>query len=118
MYQGRTAEAVERELEAMYTAARAAKIAVVAGSIIPYNTATADQNTRMHAVNDWIRDYVARHDAGMVFSTRGPRSRRRANPIAWCPLQTACIRLLRDTGDAGGARAGHRTALAKTRALR
>ena len=52
----------------MYTAARAAKIAVVAGSIIPYNTATADQNTRMHAVNDWIRDYVARHDAGMVFS--------------------------------------------------
>ena len=67
VYQGRTAAAVERELDAMYTAARAAKIAVVAGSIIPYNTATAEQNTRMRAVNDWIREYVARHDAGMVF---------------------------------------------------
>jgi lysophospholipase L1-like esterase len=67
VYQGRTAQSVERELEAMYAAARAAKIAVVAGSIIPYNTATAEQNARMHAVNDWIRDYVAHHDAGMEF---------------------------------------------------
>jgi len=67
VYQGRTAASVERELEAMYAAAHAATIAVVAGSIIPYNTATADQNTRMRAVNDWIRDYVARHDASIVF---------------------------------------------------
>ena len=67
VYQGRTAAAVERELEAMFAAARAARIAVVAGSIIPYNTATAEQNTRMREVNDWIRDYVARHEAGMVF---------------------------------------------------
>ena len=48
IYQGRSAESVERELEAMYDAARAAKIVVVAGSIIPFNTATADQNARMH----------------------------------------------------------------------
>jgi lysophospholipase L1-like esterase len=67
VYQGRTAASVERELEAIYTAAHAAKIAVVAGSIIPYNTATADQNTRMRAVNDWIREHVARHGATMVF---------------------------------------------------
>ena len=67
VYQGRPAASVERELEAMYTAADAVKIAVVAGSIIPYNTATADQNTRMRAVNDWIREYVAHHDASMVF---------------------------------------------------
>jgi len=67
VYQGRTAASVERELEAMYAAAHAAKIAVVAGSIIPYNTATADQNTRIRAVNDWIREYVARHDASIVF---------------------------------------------------
>jgi lysophospholipase L1-like esterase len=26
----------------------------VAGSIIPYNTATADQNSRMHEINTWI----------------------------------------------------------------
>ena len=67
VYQGRSAESVERELEAMYDAARAAKIVVVAGSIIPFNTATPDQNARMHAVNDWIRAYAARHAAGVVF---------------------------------------------------
>jgi lysophospholipase L1-like esterase len=67
VYQGRSAESVERELEAMYAAARAAKMAVVAGSIIPYNVATADQNARMHAVNDWIRDYAARHEGSVVF---------------------------------------------------
>jgi lysophospholipase L1-like esterase len=67
VYQGRESAPVERELEAMYTAARAAKIAVVAGSIIPYNTATPEQNECMRAVNGWIREYVGRHDAGMVF---------------------------------------------------
>jgi lysophospholipase L1-like esterase len=67
VYQGRSAEAVERELESMYAAAQAAKIPVVAGSIIPYNTATADQNARMHAINVWIRDYAARHRSGVVF---------------------------------------------------
>src|SRR5437773_3551128 len=51
VYQGRSAESVEGELEAMYDLARGAKISVVAGSIIPYNTATPEQNARMHAVN-------------------------------------------------------------------
>jgi len=67
VYQGRSAASVQRELEAMYVAARAAKIVVVAGSIIPYDTAGADENARMHAVNDWIRDYAARHEAVMEF---------------------------------------------------
>lgn len=67
VYQGRSAEVVERELEAMYTAAHAAKMIVVAGSIIPFNVATADQNARMHGVNDWIRDYATRHDGRVVF---------------------------------------------------
>ena len=67
VYQGRTAAAVERELEAMFVAARAARIAVVAGSIIPYNTATAGQNTRIVEINDWIRKYVATHEAAIVF---------------------------------------------------
>lgn len=61
VYQGRSAERVEGELAAMYEAARAAKVAVVAGTIVPFNTATADQNARMHAVNDWIRGYAAAH---------------------------------------------------------
>jgi acyl-CoA thioesterase I len=67
IYQGRTAESVERELEAMYDAARAAKIPVVAGTIVPYNTATPDQNRRMHAVNEWIRTYAGRYAADTVF---------------------------------------------------
>jgi lysophospholipase L1-like esterase len=67
VYQGRSAESVQRELEAMYTAARAAKIAVVAGTIIPFNVASADQNARMHAINDWIRAYANTHDSSMVF---------------------------------------------------
>jgi lysophospholipase L1-like esterase len=61
IYQGRAAESVERELEAMYEAARAAHIPVVAATIIPYNTATADQNERMRAVNAWVKDYAEHH---------------------------------------------------------
>ena len=67
VYQGRSAESVVGELEAMYDLARAAKISVVAGSIIPYNTATPEQNARMHAVNGWIRDYADRHDGSVTF---------------------------------------------------
>jgi len=67
VYQGRSAAAVERELEAIYDAARAAHITVVAGSIIPYNVATADQNARMHAINEWIRGYASSHAGAVVF---------------------------------------------------
>jgi len=67
VYQGRSAASVQPELEAMYTAARAARIVVVAGSIIPYDTAGADENARMHAINDWIRTYAAAHPEAMVF---------------------------------------------------
>jgi len=67
IYQGRSAALVERELDAMYRDARSARIAVVAGSIIPYNTATADANTRMHEVNAWILDYAAAHERALVF---------------------------------------------------
>src|SRR4051794_24207906 len=67
IYQGLRAGPVEVELEEMYKAARAAQIAVVAGSIIPFDTANADQNSRMHAVNEWIRAYASRHSGSMVF---------------------------------------------------
>jgi lysophospholipase L1-like esterase len=70
LYQGRSAELVERELEAMYDAARAAKIPVVAGTILPFNTATRDQNARMLAVNGWIREYAAAHPDVVVCDTR------------------------------------------------
>jgi lysophospholipase L1-like esterase len=63
VYQGRPAQHVKDQLAAMYARARAAGIRVVAGTIIPYDTATADQNARMHDVNAWIR---AQADAGLV----------------------------------------------------
>ena len=64
----------------MYAAARAAKIAVVAGSIIPYNTATADQNHAMRAVNGWIREQADAHAASWSSVTRGRQSPHRAQP--------------------------------------
>jgi lysophospholipase L1-like esterase len=67
IYQGRGADDVARALQAIYDAARAARIAVVAGTIVPYNTATPDATARMHAVNAWIRDYAARHADVVVF---------------------------------------------------
>ena len=67
VYQGRRAESVERELELMYGAARAANIVVVAGTILPFNVADADQNARMRSVNEWIRAYAASHAGTVVF---------------------------------------------------
>ena len=55
VYQGRTVDHVTEHLHAMYTGAADARILVVAGSIVPYNTATTEQNARMHQINEWIR---------------------------------------------------------------
>ena len=67
VYQGRNADAVQRDLAAIYVAARAAKIPIVAGSIIPYNTASPAQNQAMRAVNGWIREQADAHAESMVF---------------------------------------------------
>jgi len=58
VYQGRAVDHVTAQLDAMYARARAAGIPVIAGTIVPYNTATADQNARMHAINTWIRRFA------------------------------------------------------------
>jgi lysophospholipase L1-like esterase len=55
VYQGRSVEHVVEQLRAMYARAAQAGIRVVAGSIIPYNTATPDQNARMRQINAWIQ---------------------------------------------------------------
>ena len=60
VYQGRPAEHVTAQLDSIYRRALAQGIRVVAGSIVPYNTATPDQNARMHAINDWIRTAAER----------------------------------------------------------
>jgi len=66
VYQGRPAQHVKDQLAAMYRRAHDAGIRVVAGTIIPYNTATADQNARMHEINDWIRA-EGRGDPGVIY---------------------------------------------------
>lgn len=66
VYQGRPVEHVTAHLDDIYRRALGLGIRVVAGSIVPYNTATADQNARMHAINDWIRT-TAGKNAGMRF---------------------------------------------------
>jgi lysophospholipase L1-like esterase len=66
VYQGRPAQHVKDQLASMYKRAHAAGIRVVAGTIIPYNIATDDQNARMHEINDWIRS-LARADPGVVY---------------------------------------------------
>jgi len=54
VYQGRPAQHVIDQLSLMFERAAAAGIAIVAGTIIPYNTATLDQNDRMRHINIWI----------------------------------------------------------------
>jgi len=65
VYQGRPAQHVQDQLAAMYQRAHGAGIRVVAGTIIPYNTATADQNARMRDINAWIRTQ-GRADSGVI----------------------------------------------------
>ncbi len=62
VYQGRPVEHVAEQLRAMYARAAQAGIRVVAGSIIPYNTATPEQNARMRQINAWMRE-----QPGIVF---------------------------------------------------
>ena len=70
VYQGRTAGHVIEQLAAMYRDAGAAGIPVIAGSIVPYNTATADQNIRMREINDWIRRRAAEDPEVRFVDTR------------------------------------------------
>jgi lysophospholipase L1-like esterase len=55
VYQGRSVEHVIRQLRGMYDRAALAAIPVVAGTIVPYNTASPEQNARMREINEWIR---------------------------------------------------------------
>jgi lysophospholipase L1-like esterase len=79
VYQGRPIDHVTTELRAMYDLAAAAGIPVVAGSIVPYNTATPEQNTKMRAINDWIRAEAAR-DANITFADTRAAAARDDNP--------------------------------------
>jgi lysophospholipase L1-like esterase len=70
VYQGRAAGHVTAQLRTMYDRAAHAGIRVVAGTIVPYNTATADQNERMRYINAWIQRQVQADPAVAVVDTR------------------------------------------------
>ena len=79
VYQGRSAEQVASQLRAMYDRAAAAGIPVIAGSIVPYNTATLEQNATMHAINAWIRAEADR-DPNITFADTRAAVARDDNP--------------------------------------
>jgi len=58
VYQGRESQHVIEQLAAMYERATRAGIRVIAGTIVPYNTATQEQNARMGEINRWIRRFA------------------------------------------------------------
>jgi lysophospholipase L1-like esterase len=54
VYQGRTVKAVERNLESMYALAEGKGIVPVAATVLPYNTARAEERSSIREVNAWI----------------------------------------------------------------
>jgi lysophospholipase L1-like esterase len=66
VYQGRQPSHVIEHLSWMYERAAAAGIRVIAGTIIPFNTATADQNARMREINSWVERRAASDRFGFV----------------------------------------------------
>jgi lysophospholipase L1-like esterase len=70
IYQGRTVDQVIDQLERMYDRAAQAGIQVIAGTIIPFNTATPEQNEKMRQVNDWIRELSRKRPDISLVDTR------------------------------------------------
>ncbi len=70
VYQGREAQHVIEQLAAMYERARRTGIAVVAGTIVPYNTATDEQNARMKDINTWIGTFSSANPHVAFVDTR------------------------------------------------
>jgi lysophospholipase L1-like esterase len=65
--QGFGVDHVVDQLAWMYRRAGERGIRVIAGTIVPYNTATLEQNARMRSINAWIRRQAAA-DPGLAFA--------------------------------------------------
>ena len=70
VYQGREAQHVIEQLAAMFERAKRNGIAAVAGTIVPYNTATEEQNARMKEINTWLRTFSAANSHVAFADTR------------------------------------------------
>ena len=95
VYQGRDAAHVTAQLRRdVRPRARGSGIAVVAGTIVPYNTATPDQNARMRAIKRWIgeRSRPRSREACWFVDTRARGGRGRRSRSHSPDRPTACIR--------------------------
>ena len=79
VYQGREVQHVKDQLGEMYARANRAGIRVVAGTIVPYDTATVEQNRKMHEINAWIRQRAA-EDPNVSFVDTRAAAADRKNP--------------------------------------
>ena len=70
VYQGKPGTAGHRQPRSAVNSAESAGIRVLAGTIIPYNTATPEQNAAMRAINDWIGQAPGRDPNVAVVDTR------------------------------------------------
>lgn len=100
VYQGQDADHVTDHLRFIYDQARRAGILVVAGSIVPYNSAGPDQNARMRAINTWIRaaagrDGIAFADTRAAVAATGSPDRLRESPDGLHPSPSG-YRLMAD----------------------
>lgn len=66
VFQGKPIDVITKNLRALYDRASEAQIVVVAGSILPFNDATREQNTKMTKINAWIKA-EAKKDPNMTF---------------------------------------------------
>lgn len=66
VYQGKSVEHVTTHLRKLYDRAAEEHIAVVAGSILPFNDATKAQNAKMEKINAWIKA-EAKKDPNLTF---------------------------------------------------
>jgi len=78
IYQGRTADSVKRNLEAMYSLAEKNGIVPVAATILPYNTAGDEEAGAIRQVNKWIE--AASKAPGRLFCDTNKAARSRSNP--------------------------------------
>lgn len=78
IYQGRSTESVERNLETMYGLAKQGEMVLLAATILPYNTAGREEAGAIKAVNKWIEK--ASKAPGRLFCDTNLAVRDKANP--------------------------------------
>jgi acyl-CoA thioesterase-1 len=78
IYQGRSADSVKRNLEAMYGLAERNGVVPVAATVLPYNTAREEEAESIREVNRWVE--TASKAQGRLFCDTNLAVRDRVNP--------------------------------------